>query len=115
MISGEAQKIERLVDCFANRYIECNSSENNSLMLSRDSVFILSFAIIMLNTDLHNQTNQKSRMTSQQWIQNLRGVFSEGNLNEQFLLDIYQRIKTQEFKTGADHVTQVQKVQSGIN
>jgi Sec7-like guanine-nucleotide exchange factor len=54
-------------------------------------------------------------MTSQQWIQNLRGVFSEGNLNEQFLLDIYSRIKSQEFKTGADHVTQVQKVQSGIN
>ncbi|CAG2178076.1 unnamed protein product, partial [Oppiella nova] len=85
---GEAQKIERMVDAFATRFVECNPGDG----LSRDSVFILSFAIIMLNTDLHAPTNSKNRMTSQQWLQNLRGVFSDVSLSQQFLLDVYSRI-----------------------
>ena len=39
--------------------------------MTRDEVFILSFAIIMLNTDLHVPHN-KTRMTCDQWIKNLR-------------------------------------------
>lgn len=105
---GEAQKIERLVESFADRYKDQNSTD----VLSRDSIFILSFAIIMLNTDLHKPTNIKHRMTQEQWLYNLRGVFTEGNLTPNFLLNIYKRIKKQELQTGADHVTQVVKVQS---
>ncbi|CAG2103923.1 unnamed protein product [Medioppia subpectinata] len=124
---GEAQKIERMVDSFATRFKECNSHDS----LSRDSVFILSFgeccdvtpslshvtlftAIIMLNTDLHAPTNARNRMTSQQWLQNLKNVFSDVTPSQQFLLEIYQRIKAQELRTGADHVTQVAKVQSAV-
>lgn len=105
---GEAQKIERLVDAFADRYKECNPSD----VLSRDSVFILAFAIIMLNTDLHKPTNSRNRMTPEQWLTNLKGVFMEGDLQPKFLTDIYKRIKKQELVTGTDHVTQVIKVQS---
>lgn len=36
-----------------------------------DEVFVLSFAIVMLNTDLHTPNN-KTRMTCDQWIKNLR-------------------------------------------
>ncbi|KAH9425406.1 IQ motif and S7 domain-containing protein 1 [Dermatophagoides pteronyssinus] len=107
---GEAQKIERLVESFADRYKECNPND----VLSRDSIFILAFAIIMLNTDLHKPTNIKHRMTQEQWLSNLKGVFSEGDLSSQFLLGIYKRIKKQELQTGPDHVTQVLKVQSTI-
>lgn len=108
--SGEAQKIERLVESFADRYKECNPND----VLSRDSIFILAFAIIMLNTDLHKPTNIKHRMTQEQWLSNLKGVFSEGDLSSQFLLGIYKRIKKQELQTGPDHVTQVLKVQSSM-
>nr|XP_046908648.1 IQ motif and SEC7 domain-containing protein 1-like [Dermatophagoides farinae] len=107
---GEAQKIERLVESFADRYKECNPND----VLSRDSIFILAFAIIMLNTDLHKPTNIKHRMTQEQWLSNLKGVFSEGDLSSQFLLGVYKRIKKQELQTGPDHVTQVLKVQSTI-
>ncbi|KAF7494894.1 IQ motif and SEC7 domain-containing protein 1 [Sarcoptes scabiei] len=107
---GEAQKIERLVEAFADRYKECNPND----VLSRDSIFILAFAIIMLNTDLHKPTNYKHRMTPEQWLANLKGVFAEGDLSSQFLLGIYKRIKKQELQTGLDHVTQVLKVQSTI-
>ena len=111
---GEAQKIERLVEVFSFRYLECNANSlpkvradttNNSPM-SRDDVFILAFAIIMLNTDLH-VPNNKSRMTLAQWIKNLRNVFKGGDLSEAYLTDIYERVKQNELKTGPDHVTQV--------
>lgn len=96
------------MEAFADRYKECNPND----VLSRDSIFILAFAIIMLNTDLHKPTNYKHRMTPEQWLANLKGVFAEGDLSSQFLLGIYKRIKKQELQTGLDHVTQVLKVQS---
>ena len=129
---GETQQIERLVEKFAARYVDCNpvlprvrketphlpadsaggdgqvvtftcggsnilstssttsstsSSSASSCMssdctsqggshLTKDEVFILSFAIIMLNTDLHIPNN-KTRMTCAQWIKNLK-VSEEG-------------------------------------
>ncbi|XP_054163635.1 IQ motif and SEC7 domain-containing protein 1-like [Oppia nitens] len=107
---GEAQKIERMVDAFADRFSVCNPTS-----WSRDSVFILAFAVIMLNTDLHSPTNARHRMTAAQWLQNLRGVFGDDNAPDQDqLLQVYQRIKAQELRTGADHVTQVLKVQSAL-
>lgn len=39
--------------------------------MNREDIFILSFAIIMLNTDLHVPNNKK-RMTCEEWIKNLR-------------------------------------------
>lgn len=43
------------------------------------------------------------------------GVFKEnGDLNETFLLDIYERIKQNEFKTGHDHCNHVLKVQQTL-
>ena len=44
--------------------------------MTRDEVFILSFAIIMLNTDLHVPSN-KSRMTCVQWIKNLKVILEQ--------------------------------------
>ncbi|XP_015786579.1 IQ motif and SEC7 domain-containing protein 1 [Tetranychus urticae] len=116
---GEAQKIERLVETFAERYCECNEgleldrkgdSEETPIITNKDDVFILSFAIIMLNTDLH-VPNNKRRMTVDQWIKNLRGVV-KSNLTEDFLIGIYERIKQAEMKTGHDHCLQVLKVQA---
>ena len=68
----------------------------------------------MLNTDLHSPTNARNRMSSQQWLTNLERVFTDGQFSQQFLLEVYHRIKGQELRTGADHVTQVAKVQSAI-
>jgi Sec7-like guanine-nucleotide exchange factor len=49
---GEAQKIERLVEVFSGRYCQCNRELVAKLHAS-DTIFILAFAIILLNTDLH--------------------------------------------------------------
>ena len=49
---GEAQKIERLMEIFSSRYCQCNPDIAAKLH-SSDTLFILAFAIILLNTDLH--------------------------------------------------------------
>jgi len=80
-----------------------------------DTVFVLAFAIIMLNTDLHTpHLKQDRRMKLEDFIKNLRGVDDGGDIDREILTGIYDRIKSTEFKTGSDHVTQVMKVQQTI-
>lgn len=113
-VPGEAQQVERIVDEFALRYIECNPNPpivrqdpSNVLPLTRDDVSTLAFAIFMLNTDQHNP-NVKQRMTLGQFIKNLSGdVFKTGQLSDEFLAEVYDRVKNNELRTGPDHVTQV--------
>ena len=79
-------------------------------------IFVLAFAIIMLNTDLHTPNMKpERRMTSDDFVKNLRGVDDCGDVDREMLLGIYDRIKTNEFKAGSDHVSQVMKVQATIN
>lgn len=158
---GEAQKIERFVDRFACRYVECqqtrpttqlspnyissnndptqiagdvtagggarlfpghdqtsvcyNSGKNNLTMLSKDEIFILTFAIIMLNTDLHSPSlKSTTRMSANQFVNNLRGVFKSQTINESDLIEIYERVKANQITTSPDHVTHVMKVQQGL-
>ena len=60
---GEAQKIERLVEVFSERYCHCNPALVSKLR-SADTVFILSFAIILLNTDLHTPSLKVGQNTT---------------------------------------------------
>ena len=70
---GEAQKIERLMEAFAHRYCMDNPDQVKSFQ-SADTVFLLAFAIIMLNTDLHNTSiKQDRKMKLTDFIRNLRG------------------------------------------
>ncbi|KAG8190153.1 hypothetical protein JTE90_008689 [Oedothorax gibbosus] len=111
---GEAQKIERLVEVFSHRYIDCNH-DIASKFANPETVFVLAFAIIMLNTDLHTP-NMKAerRMKLEEFIRNLRSIDDGHDLDRDMLAGIYERIKTNEFKMGSDHVTQVLKVQQTI-
>ncbi|XP_050529798.1 IQ motif and SEC7 domain-containing protein 1 [Daktulosphaira vitifoliae] len=111
---GEAQKIERLIEVFSHRYCHCNRDVVARLR-NLDTVFILAFAIIMLNTDLHTPNlKPERRMKMNDFIKNLRGIDDCGDIDRDMLVGIYERIKTNEFKPGSDHVTQVMKVQSTI-
>lgn len=175
-LPGEAQKIERIVDCFAQRYVQCQQLQsappppietttstttirvsakekitkppsvaqeqqqstclvtdsqqisattiqqinipqfkNNLMLLSKDEIFILTFAIIMLNTDLHSPSlKPTSRMSPQQFVNNLRGVFKSHTINENDLIEIYDRVKANQITTSPDHVSHVMKVQQGL-
>lgn len=64
---------------------------------SPDPVYVLAFAAIMLHTDAHS-ANVKKKMTKQEWLKNNRGLNAGKDLPEDFLLDLYQRITTDEMK-----------------
>ncbi|XP_015510178.1 IQ motif and SEC7 domain-containing protein 1 isoform X2 [Neodiprion lecontei] len=111
---GEAQKIERLMEVYSQRYCQCNPDVVARLR-SPDTVFVLAFAIIMLNTDLHTPNlKPERRMRLDDFIKNLRGIDDCGDIDRDILVGIYERVKANEFKPGSDHVTQVMKVQATI-
>ncbi|XP_070192331.1 LOW QUALITY PROTEIN: IQ motif and SEC7 domain-containing protein 1-like [Littorina saxatilis] len=111
---GEAQKIERLMEAFADRFCQCNPDQVKNFKTS-DTVFLLAFAIIMLNTDLHNSSvKPEKKMKVEDFIKNLRGIDDGDDLDPDLLAGIYERIKGQEFRAGVDQVTQVMKVEQTI-
>ena len=113
-IPGEAQKIEKLVEVFARRYIECNQMFVAGFK-APDTIFILSYAMVLLNTDLHNSSiKPEKKMRQEDFLRNLRGIDSGANVDQDMLKGIYDRIKAAEFKEGSDHVSQVSKVQDTI-
>jgi len=89
-LPGEAQKIDRIMEKFAERFC----LQNPLVFPSADTAFILSFSIIMLNTDLHNPSVREDRkMTKEDFIRNNRGISSGADLPEAFLSKIYDNIK----------------------
>lgn len=54
-LPGEAQKIDRMMECFAQRYCQLNPD----IFTNTDTCYVLSFSIIMLNTSLHNPSVSK--------------------------------------------------------
>uniref|UniRef100_A0A1Y1JRA8 SEC7 domain-containing protein n=1 Tax=Photinus pyralis TaxID=7054 RepID=A0A1Y1JRA8_PHOPY len=111
---GEAQKIERLMEIFSQRYCQCNV-DIVARLRSPDTIFVLAFAIIMLNTDLHTPNiKPERRMKLEDFTKNLRGIDDCGDIDSDMLAGIYERVKANEFKPGSDHVSQVMKVQATI-
>ena len=72
-LPGEAQQIDRLMARFGDTYYR----HNPSAFASSDVVYLLSFAVIMLNTDLHRGT-VKHKMTMAQFVNNLAPALSLG-------------------------------------
>lgn len=59
-LPGEAQKIDRFMLKFAERYTYCNTNA----FASANVAYVLAYAVIMLNTDAHNPMVKK-KMTKQ--------------------------------------------------
>ncbi|XP_020383334.1 brefeldin A-inhibited guanine nucleotide-exchange protein 2 isoform X1 [Rhincodon typus] len=88
-LPGEAQKIDRLMEKFAARYLECNQGQ--ILFASADSAYVLAYSIIMLTTDLHSP-QVKNKMTKEQYIKMNRGIHDNKDLPEEYLSSIYDEI-----------------------
>jgi len=92
-LPGEAQQIDRVMSAFAEHYCR----QNQGMFSNSDTVYILSFAIIMLNTALHNK-NVKIKITVEQFIAQNKGIDRGKDLREDMLEAIYKNIKEQPFK-----------------
>ncbi|XP_061517935.1 uncharacterized protein LOC1275590 [Anopheles gambiae] len=96
-LPGEAQKIDRMMECFAQRYCQLNPD----IFTNTDTCYVLSFAIIMLNTSLHNPS-VKEKPTVEQFISMNRGINNGGDLPRELLESLYESIRAEPFKIPQD-------------
>lgn len=92
-LPGEAQKIDRLMEKFAERYLSCNPDS----FKSADVAYVLAYSVIMLNTDAHNP-GVKNKMTKADFLRNNRGINDGGDLAADFMESLYDRIINNEIK-----------------
>jgi brefeldin A-inhibited guanine nucleotide-exchange protein len=90
-LPGEAQKIDRLMEKFADRYCE----QNPNIFAKADTAYTLAFSVIMLNTDLHS-SEIKHRMDKAAFLKNNRGIDGDGDLPDEYLGGIFDEIKSNE-------------------
>ncbi|KAK9770886.1 putative SEC7 domain-containing protein [Seiridium cardinale] len=90
-LPGEAQKIDRFMLKFANRYV----MGNPNAFANADTAYVLAYSVILLNTDLHS-AQIKKRMTKEDFIKNNRGINDDADLPEDYLIAIYEEIASNE-------------------
>jgi brefeldin A-inhibited guanine nucleotide-exchange protein len=90
-LPGEAQKIDRFMLKFANRYV----TGNPNAFANADTAYVLAYSVILLNTDLHSSKVAK-RMTKEDFIKNNRGINDNANLPDEYLNGIYDEIANEE-------------------
>ncbi|XP_041933870.1 IQ motif and SEC7 domain-containing protein 3 isoform X2 [Alosa sapidissima] len=113
-VQGEAQKVERLIEAFSQRYCMCNPDVVQQFH-NPDTIFILAFAIILLNTDMYSPNIKPDRkMMLEDFIRNLRGVDDGADIPRDTVVGIYERIQLRELRSNEDHVTYVTKVEQSI-
>ncbi|MCH90840.1 brefeldin A-inhibited guanine nucleotide-exchange protein 2-like [Trifolium medium] len=92
-LPGEAQKIDRIMEKFAERYWKCNPKAFSSA----DTAYVLAYSVIMLNTDAHNPM-VKDKMSADDFIRNNRGIDDGKDLPEEYLKSLFDRISRNEIK-----------------
>ncbi|PPR97430.1 hypothetical protein GOBAR_AA23234 [Gossypium barbadense] len=109
-LPGEAQKIDRIMEKFAERYCKCNPNS----FTSADTAYVLAYSVIMLNTDAHNSM-VKDKMTKSDFIRNNRGIDDGKDLPEEYLGALYDQIVKNEIKINADSSVPQSKQANSLN
>lgn len=91
-LPGEAQKIDRFMLKFAERY----TTQNPNAFANADTAYVLSYSVIMLNTDQHSSKMKGQRMTKEDFIKNNRGINDNQDLPSEYLVSIYEEIANNE-------------------
>ncbi|KAB2033953.1 hypothetical protein ES319_D04G051200v1 [Gossypium barbadense] len=86
-LPGESQKIQRVIEAFAERYYE----QSSHIFCDRDAALLLSYSLIMLNTDQHN-AQVKKKMTEEDFIRNNRLINGGKDLPRKYLSELYHSI-----------------------
>lgn len=90
-LPGESQKIDRFMLKFANRYV----MGNPQAYANADTAYILSYSVVMLNTDVHGGKVAKP-MTKEQFIKNNSGINDGQSLPDEYITQIYDDIVNEE-------------------
>lgn len=109
-LPGEAQKIDRFMLKFAERYL----TDNPGSFVNAETAYVLSYSTIMLNTDLHNP-QVKRRMTKDDFIKNNRGISDGKDLPRDFLEKIYDEININEIKLKEEEALSAANSKKGVS
>lgn len=109
-LPGEAQKIDRIMEKFAERYCKCNPNS----FTSADTAYVLAYSVIMLNTDAHNSM-VKDKMTKADFIRNNRGIDDGKDVPEDYLGTLYDQIVKNEIKMNANPSAPQSKQGNSLN
>ncbi|PSR88432.1 ARF guanine-nucleotide exchange factor GNOM like [Actinidia chinensis var. chinensis] len=93
-LPGESQKIQRVLEAFSERYYE----QSSQILANKDAALLLSYSLIMLNTDQHN-VQVKKKMTEEDFIRNNRHINGGNDLPREFLSELYHSICKNEIRT----------------
>lgn len=86
-LPSEGQKIDRVLQSFADKYYK----DNNTLFANSDCAYYLSYAIMILQTELHNP-NVKEKMGLEGFMKIFENKDYE-SLSKEYLEDIYKQIQ----------------------
>ncbi|CAG8691174.1 2151_t:CDS:2, partial [Cetraspora pellucida] len=103
-LPGEAQKIDRIMEKFADRYCETNPD----VFANADTAYILAYSAIILNTDQHS-AKVKRRMDKNEFIKNNRGINNNNDLPDEFLGEIFDEIANHEIVMEEEQFSEVAK------
>ncbi|XP_077214476.1 HOPM interactor 7 isoform X2 [Tasmannia lanceolata] len=96
-LPGEAQKIDRIMEKFAERYC----AENPDLFKNADTAYVLAYSVIMLNTDAHNPMVWP-KMSKSDFVRMNSTSDAEECAPKELLEDIYDSIVKEEIKMKSD-------------
>ncbi|KAJ2159606.1 guanine nucleotide exchange protein for ADP-robosylation factor [Coemansia sp. RSA 552] len=97
-LPGEAQKIDRFMLKFAERYIIGNPDAG---FANADAAYVLAYSAILLNTDQHS-AQVRRRMTRADFVANNRGINGGGDLAGDLLDRVFDQIASDEIKLKDD-------------
>ncbi|XP_057520110.1 brefeldin A-inhibited guanine nucleotide-exchange protein 5 [Amaranthus tricolor] len=96
-LPGEAQKIDRIMEKFAERYC----ADNSGLFKNADTAYVLAYAVIMLNTDAHNPV-VSTRMSKADFVRMNTMTDADETAPQELLEEIYDSIVKEEIKMKDD-------------
>ncbi|KAF4971167.1 hypothetical protein FSARC_1889 [Fusarium sarcochroum] len=100
-LPGEAPLIATIVEAFSEKFC---SHDTTGEVADNDAVYILTYAIILLNTDQHNPNlDAKKRMSLEDFSKNLKGTNNGQNFAPEYLQTIFESIKSNEIILPDEH------------
>ncbi|CAK70017.1 unnamed protein product (macronuclear) [Paramecium tetraurelia] len=87
-LPGESQQIDRIMEKFASKFC----IDNPGIYQSASAAYTLSYLLMMLQTDLHNEKNL-DKMTLAQFTNLAKGINDGENLPQEMLQGFYLRIQ----------------------
>ncbi|GAA0168592.1 guanyl-nucleotide exchange factor [Lithospermum erythrorhizon] len=99
-LPGEAQKIDRIMEKFAERYC----ADNPDIFKNADTAYVLAYAVIMLNTDAHNPMVWP-KMSKDDFVRINALNDAEESAPKDLLEEIYDSIVKEEIKMKDDPVS----------